>query len=54
MSAWWVERIAADAKGPLFRTVARDGKLTANPLHRVGCTGRDAVVNYDHRTAGDL
>jgi site-specific recombinase XerD len=27
--------IAADAEGPLFRTVGRDGKLTGNPLHRV-------------------
>jgi site-specific recombinase XerD len=27
--------IAADAKGPLFRTVGRDGKLTGNALHRV-------------------
>ena len=27
--------IAGDAKGPLFRTVGRDGKLTRNPLHRV-------------------
>jgi site-specific recombinase XerD len=27
--------LAADPKGPLFRTVARGGKLTANPLHRV-------------------
>jgi site-specific recombinase XerD len=27
--------IAADAKGPLFRTVGRDGKLTRNVLHRV-------------------
>ncbi len=27
--------IAADAKGPLFRSVGRDGKLTRNPLHRV-------------------
>ncbi len=27
--------LAADPKGPLFRTVGRDGKLTANPLHRV-------------------
>jgi hypothetical protein len=28
-------RIAADANGPLFRTVGRDGKLTGNALHRV-------------------
>jgi integrase/recombinase XerC len=27
--------IAADPKGPLFRTVGRDGKLTRNVLHRV-------------------
>ena len=27
--------IAADANGPLFRTVGRDGKLTGNALHRV-------------------
>jgi integrase len=27
--------IAANAKGPLFRTVGRDGKLTGNALHRV-------------------
>jgi site-specific recombinase XerD len=27
--------LAADPKGPLFRTVSRDGKLTANRLHRV-------------------
>jgi integrase/recombinase XerC len=27
--------IAADAKGALFRTVGRDGKLTGNALHRV-------------------
>jgi integrase len=27
--------IAADAQGPLFRTVGRDGKLTGNALHRV-------------------
>jgi site-specific recombinase XerD len=27
--------IAADARGPLFRTVGRDGKLTGNALHRV-------------------
>jgi hypothetical protein len=26
--------IAGDAKGALFRTVGRDGKLTGNPLHR--------------------
>jgi site-specific recombinase XerD len=27
--------IAADAQGPLFRTIGRDGKLTGNALHRV-------------------
>lgn len=27
--------IAADAKGPLFRSVGRDGKLTGNALHRI-------------------
>jgi integrase len=27
--------IAADAKGRLFRTVGRDGKLTGNALHRI-------------------
>ena len=27
--------LAADPKGPLFRTVSREGKLTGNPLHRV-------------------
>ena len=27
--------IAGDAKGPLFRTIGRDGKLTRNVLHRV-------------------
>jgi site-specific recombinase XerD len=27
--------LAADPKGPLFRTVSREGKLTAKPLHRV-------------------
>jgi integrase/recombinase XerC len=27
--------LAADPKGPLFRSVGRDGKLTANPLDRV-------------------
>jgi integrase len=27
--------IAADAKGPLFRTVGRNGQLTGNALHRV-------------------
>jgi integrase len=27
--------IAVDPKGPLFRTVSREGKLTTNPLHRV-------------------
>jgi hypothetical protein len=27
--------IAADAKGSLFRTIGRDGKLTGNALHRV-------------------
>jgi site-specific recombinase XerD len=27
--------LAADPKGPLFRTVSREGKLTTNPLHRV-------------------
>jgi hypothetical protein len=34
--------IAADAKGPLFRTVGRDGKLTGNALHRVLRTGAQA------------
>jgi integrase/recombinase XerC len=27
--------LAADPKGPLFRTISREGKLTTNPLHRV-------------------
>jgi site-specific recombinase XerD len=56
-------RIAADAKGPLFRTVGRDGKLTNNPLHRVnayelvrkraGAAGiKTSIGNHSFRATG--